>query len=89
MNKSKLIGKSDYVKLKEELELYKSRHVTMDDIMFNLKRINQKAKKLEQAERVLNKVLDLINSNEDLVHFESTKKEIRQPIEDYLKSKGE
>jgi uncharacterized protein YciW len=51
--------------------------------------MNEKAKKVEEAERVLNKVLDLINSNEDLVHFESTKKELRKPIEEYFKSKGE
>ena len=85
MSKSKLVGKSDYAKLKEELELYKNRYITMEDIMFNLKRINAKAKKLDQAEKTLNRVLDLINSNEDLVHFESAKKEIRKPIEEYFK----
>ena len=85
MSKSKLVGKSDYAKLKEELELYKNRYITMEDIMFNLKRINAKAKKLDQAEKTLNRVLDLINSNEELVHFESAKKEIRKPIEEYFK----
>ena len=85
MSKINLGGKSDYAKLKEELELYKSRYITMDDIMFNLKRINSKARKLDQAEKVLNKVLDLINSNEDLVHFQTTKNELRKPIEEYFK----
>lgn len=85
VNKIKLSGKSDYTKLKEELELYKSRHLTMDDIIFNLKRINSKARRVEQAEKVLNKVLDLINSNEELAHFVSAKKELRQPIEDYFR----
>ena len=82
---NKLVGKSDYAKLKEELELYKSRHITMEDVIFNLKRINTKARRLDQAEKVLNKVLDLINSNEDLVHFYSTKEELRKPIIDYFK----
>lgn len=85
MSKLNLTGKSDYAKLKEELDLYKSRHLTMDDIIFNLKRINSKARRVEQAEKVLNKVLDLINSNEELTHFEKVKKELRQPIEDYFK----
>lgn len=82
---NKFIGKSDYAKLKEELELYKSRHLTMDDIIFNLKRINSKARRVDQAEKVLNKVFDLINSNEELAHFEKVKKELRQPIEDYFR----
>lgn len=82
---NKFVGKSDYAKLKDELELYKSRHLTMDDIIFNLKRINGKARRLDQAEKVLNKVLDLINSNEDLTHFQSIKKEITEPIISYFK----
>ena len=82
---NKLVGKSDYAKLKEELELYKSRHITMENIIFNLKRINTKARRLDQAEKVLHKVLDLINSNEELTHFYSVKQEIRKPIEEYFK----
>jgi len=89
MSKLKLTGKSDYVKLKEELELYKSRRIALEDIIYNLKKMNEKAKRVEEVERVLNKILDLINSSEELVHFESAKKEIRKPIEDYFKSKGE
>lgn len=85
MSKSKLIGKSDYAKLKEELDLYKSRRITMEDIVYNLKIINTKAHKLDQAEKVLNKVLDLIYSNEDLVHFHSTREEIAKPIVEYFK----
>ena len=85
MNKLKLTGKSDYAKLKEELELYKSRHLAVEDIIYNIKKLNDKAKKTELAEQVLNKVLDLINSNIDLAHFETTKKELRKPIEDYFK----
>ena len=82
---NKIIGKSDYAKLKEELELYKARHISIEDIIYNLKKINDKAKKLEEAEKTLNKVFDLINSNEDLAHFYSTKEELRKPIEDYFK----
>ena len=85
MSKLKLTGKSDYVKLKEELELYKSRRIALEDIIYNLKKMNEKAKRVEEAERVLNKVLDLINSSEELVHFESVKKELRKPIEDYFR----
>ena len=85
MSKLKLAGKSDYAKLKEELELYKSRRIALEDIIYNLKKMNEKAKRVEEAERVLNKVLDLINSNEDLVHFYITKKELRKPIEDYFR----
>lgn len=85
MVKSKIDGVSDYVKIKEELDLYKSRYLTMEDIIINLKRINKKAKRLEQAEKTLRKVKDLITSNEELVHFENTKKEIVSPIEEYFK----
>lgn len=49
------------------------------------KEMVKNAGKLEEAEKTLSKVLDLINSNEDLVHFDSTRKEIRKPIEDYFK----
>ena len=85
MSKSRIDGTSDYAKLKAELELYKSRFITMEDIIYNLKRIHAKAKRTEQAEKILNRVLDLINSNETLVNFASVKKELRQPIEDYFK----
>ena len=85
MTKNNLIGKSDYAKLKEELELYKDRHISLEDILFNIKKLDKKAKRLDEAEKVLNKVLDIINSNEELAHFYTTKKEIRKPIEDYFK----
>lgn len=49
------------------------------------KEMVKNAGKLEEAEKTLNKVLDLINSNEDLVHFHTTKNELRKPIEDYFK----
>ena len=85
MSKSRLDGTSDYARLKAELEMYKSRYIGLEDIVFNLKKAYKKAERLEQAENTLNRVLDLINSNEDLAYFHSTKKEIRKPIEDYFK----
>lgn len=56
-----------------------------NELLFRFKEILKNASKLEEAEKTLNKVLDLINSNEDLAHFHSTKQEIRKPIEDYFK----
>lgn len=56
-----------------------------DEIMFNFREMLKNASKLDEAEKTLKKVLDLINSNEDLAYFVSTKKEIRKPIEDYFK----
>lgn len=85
MIKSKLDGTSDYAKLKEELEMFKSKKIKLDDIIYNLKNTYKKAERLDLAEQTLSKVLDLINSNEDLAYFYTTKKEIRKPIEDYFK----
>ena len=85
MIKSKLDGTSDYAKLKEELEMFKYRKIKLDDIIYNLKQTYKKAERLDLAEQTLSKVLDLINSNEDLAYFYTTKKEIRKPIEDYFK----
>ncbi len=47
--------------------------------------VDKLTEKLNKAEETLKDVLDLINSNEDLAHFYSAKKEIRKPIEDYFK----
>ena len=85
MSKSRLDGTSDYAKLKAELEMYKSRQFNLDDILYNLRQTYKKAERLERAEKTLNDVLDLINSNEDLTYFYNTKKEIRKPIEQYFK----
>lgn len=59
--------------------------ITNQELLFMFKEMIKNAGKLEEAEKTLNKVYDLINSNEDLVHFDSTRKEIRKPIEDYFK----
>lgn len=79
MSKSKLDGTSDYAKTLEELKIYKK--------LFNMSEIEKLIDRLQYAEHTLRKVHDLINSNEDLVHFYSTKKELRQPIEEYFKRK--
>lgn len=49
------------------------------------KQIDNLQHKNKMAEETLKKVLDLINSNEDLAYFYSAKNEIRKPIEDYFK----
>lgn len=85
MIKSKLDGTSDYARLKEELELYKSKKIKMEDIIFNIRNTYKKAERLEFAEETLKKVLDLINSNEEIAYFYTSKKQIRKPIEDYFK----
>ena len=56
-----------------------------NELLFCFKEILKNASKLEEAEKTLTKVLDLINSNEDLAHFYSTKEELRKPIENYFK----
>ena len=55
------------------------------ELLFRFKEILKNASKLKEAEKTLNKVLDLINSNEDLAHFYSTKNELRKPIEEYFR----
>jgi endonuclease IV len=82
MNKIRLDRSSDYSKVLEELNYYKK-------LANNLVNINEvlggAVKDKQRAEETLNKVLDLINSSEDLAHFYSAKQEIRKPIEDYFK----
>ena len=85
MIKTKLDGTSDYAKLKQELEFYKSGHIPMVKLIDYLKKLDKKVEQITRAEYTLNKVLDLINSNEELAHFYTTKKELRKPIEDYFK----
>ena len=75
-NKSKIDGTSDYAKTLEELKIYKK--------LFNMSEIEKLNDRLQYAEHTLRKVHDLINSNEDLVHFYTTKNEIRKPIEEYF-----
>lgn len=82
MNKIRLDRSSDYAKVVEELNYYKK----LANSILNINEVLGKAVKDKQfAEETLNKVYDLINSNEDLVHFYSTKEELRKPIEDYFK----
>lgn len=85
MIKSKLDGTSDYAKLKQELEFYKAGHIPMIKLIDYLKRLDKKVEKINLAEATLKKVQDLINSNEDLAHFVTTKKELNKPIEDYFR----
>ena len=68
---------SDYQKIKQELDLYKS--------YVDKKKIEKILQQKELAEQTLNKVLDLINSNEEICYFHKAKKEIRKPIEEYFR----
>lgn len=82
MNKIRLDRSSDYAKVVEELNYYKK----LANSILNINEVLSKAVKDKQrAEDTLNKVYDLINSNEEIVYFQSAKKEIRKPIEDYFK----
>ena len=82
MNKIRLDRSSDYSKVVEELNYYKK----LANSILNINEVLSKAVKDKQrAEDTLNKVYDLINSNEEIVCFQSAKKEIRKPIEDYFK----
>ena len=82
MNKAK--SKSDYAVLLEKYNGLK-KNVSMDVIIDKLKKFGEVEKRLKDAESTLNKIIDLINSNEDLVHFYTTKNELRKPIEDYFR----
>jgi len=77
MNKIKVGEISDYAKVLGELKQYKK--------LFNMVEIEKLIDKLHQAEYTLRQVQDLINSNEEIVHFHSAKKEFNKPIEDYFK----
>ena len=82
MNKIRLDRSSDYSKVVEELNYYKK----LANSILNINEVLSKAVKDKQrAEDTLNKVYDLINSNEEIVYFQSARKEIRKPIEDYFK----
>lgn len=82
MNKIRLDRSSDYAKVVEELNYYKK----LANSILNINEVLSKAVKDKQrAEDTLNKVYDLINSNEEIVYFQSARKEIRKPIEDYFK----
>ncbi len=63
----------------------KTNKLTNAEVIFYFKEMLNSATKLNEAEEVLNKVLDLINSSEILVTFPSEKKAIRKPIEDYFR----
>ena len=82
MNKIRLDRSSDYAKVVEELNYYKK----LANSILNINEVLSKAiKDKQRAEDTLNKVYDLINSNEEIVYFQSARKEIRKPIEDYFK----
>lgn len=82
MNKIRLDRSSDYSKVVEELNYYKK----LANSILNINEVLSKAVKDKQrAEDTLNKVYDLINSNEEIVYFQSVRKEICKPIEDYFK----
>ena len=74
---NKKIVDSDYLKIKNELDIYKS--------YVDKRKIEKLIKQKDLAEKTLLRVLDLINSNEDFAYFYSSKKEVRKPIEDYFK----
>ena len=63
----------------------KTNKLTSAEAIYYFKEMLNSATKLNEAEEVLNKVLDLINSSEILVTFPSEKRIIRKPIEDYFK----
>lgn len=84
MIKTKLDGSSDYAKLlKKYNELVKD--VPIEYIILKLKKLGEADEKLKLAEKALKQVQDLINSNEEIVHFHSAKKEFNKPIEDYFR----
>ncbi len=59
--------------------------MTNAEAIYYFKEMLNSATRLEEAEKVLNLVLDLINSSEILVTFPSEKEAIRKPIEEYFK----
>lgn len=63
----------------------KTNKLTSAEAIYYFKEMLNSATKLNEAEEVLSKVLDLINSSEILVTFPSEKRIIRKPIEDYFK----
>lgn len=82
MNKIRLDRSSDYAKVVEELNYYKK----LANSILNINEVLDKAVKDKQfAEDTLNKVYDLINSNEEIFYFKTAKQELRKPIEDYFR----
>lgn len=63
----------------------KTNKLSSTEAIYYFKEMLNSATKLNEAEEVLNKVLDLINSSEILVTFPSEKRIIRKPIEDYFR----
>ncbi|MBO7694827.1 MAG: hypothetical protein J6T10_19595 [Methanobrevibacter sp.] len=63
----------------------KTNKLTSAEAIYYFKEMLNSATKLNEAEEVLNKVLDLINSSEILATFPSEKRIIRKPIENYFK----
>ena len=70
-------NKSDYAIVLEELNFYKK--------FINKKELDKIMVQKNLAEKTLNIVLDLINSNEELAHFPRTKFKITQPITEYFR----
>ena len=68
---------SDYLKTIEKLEYYQK--------LVNKSAIEKLVDRVQLAEKTLKKVQDLINSNEEIVCFETAKKEFNKPINDYFK----
>ena len=84
MNKPKPDESSDYGKLLQKYSEVKE-DVPMDWIITKLKKLDNVHIQIKEAQDALNKVLDLINSSEELAYFNNEKKTIRKPIEDYFK----
>lgn len=82
MSKSRIDGTSDYAKVVEQLNAYKK---LVDHVLNIRHEIDILIEDKRKAEHTLRVVEDLINSNEELTHFSSVKKELRKPIEDYFK----
>lgn len=76
-NKPQPMATSDYAKKVAELKIYKK--------LFNMPELERLMDRLNNAEQTLRQVQDLINSNEEIVHFKSAKQEFNKPIEDYFK----
>jgi len=73
---------SDYTKLKELLVEYSKHLVALEK---ENKKLKKSADKLVIAEETLKEVQDLINSNEEIVHFYTAKKEFNKPIDLYFR----
>lgn len=76
MRKKRVLSLKEIEELDDETYYY---------VQYLHKQIDKYKYKIDKAEETLKKVLDLINSNEDLAYFYSSKAQVRKPIEDYFK----